>query len=420
MKYYRVTGILESPLVVRRERQSQRSEGVRYISGTLVRGALAQAYLQEYGQPDACFAALFLNEEGCRFGPLDPGEHVFPRTAYSCKREGGFHADGKHGVVDTLATLVSSVFHGKPPTILRCPHSGCAADLKPMEGFWEYCHGQPATAHRRWRRSSATHVGIDRITHTAAEGMLFSLPTMEPDAMEQGPPGLVGWLAATDEAARDLQRLLAVTRGIVRVGHARTRGYGRVRLELASHDTSDPEGGSPAATSDGTQRWMKQSRDLLDRLRLPQLDPDRDFLFTLSLPCGAVLVDQLLRYTLDPAGMAEWLPPLPPPDPAVAVEDHPAVSCAGGKLRCVTAVAQHERLRGWNAAHGLPRRDEWAVMRGAVYAYWYRGGDEGRAELSERLMQLEQAGLGARRNEGFGRVVVGDDFHLRFACELQP
>ncbi|MCL6502306.1 MAG: hypothetical protein K6T86_06435 [Pirellulales bacterium] len=420
MNRYRMTGVLESPLVVRRERQSQRSEGVRYVSGTLVRGALAQAYLQVYGQPDARFAALFLDEASCRFGPLDPGDHICPRTAYSCKREGGFHADGKHGVVDTLATLVSSAFLGKPPARLRCPDNGCAADLKAMEGFWEYCHGQPATAHRRWRRGSATHVGIDRTTYTAAEGMLFSLPTMEPETMQQGPAGLVGWLAATDEAAGHLQSLLAATGGVVRLGHARTRGYGRVRLVLGTSEPTDSQSGASVSPSARPRRWQEQSGDLLDRLRLPQLDPDRDFLFTLSLPCGAVLLDRLLCYTLDPAGMVDWLPPLPPPDPALVAEDHPAVSCGGGTLRCVAAVAQHERLRGWNAAHGLPRRDEWAVIRGAVYAYWYRGGDEGRAELSERLMQLEQTGLGARRNEGFGRVVVGDDFHLRFACELQP
>ena len=83
MKRYRVEARLESPLVVRRERQSQRSEGVQSIGGTLLRGAFAQAYLQCYGQPDTTFRRLFLDEEGCRFGPLDPADRVFPLTASS-------------------------------------------------------------------------------------------------------------------------------------------------------------------------------------------------------------------------------------------------------------------------------------------------------------------------------------------------
>jgi len=143
-------------------------------------------------------------------------------------------------------------------------------------------------------------------------------------------------------------------------------------------------------------------------------DPNRSFLFALSLPTGAVLVDDLLRYTLDVVGMVPRIPPLPAPDTAVRTLDTPGKEFEGGRLWCVTAVAHHERLRGWNAAHGLPRQDEWAVSRGAVYAYLYQGDASGRAALQERLRDLQARGIGARRNEGFGRVVVCDDFHPRF------
>ncbi len=416
MREYRIEGVLESPLVVRRERQSQRSEGVRYVSGTLVRGALAQAYLQEKGQPDNTFASLFLDEDQCRFGPLDPGEHVFARTAYSCKRYSGFAgSDRMHGVIDILVSLLASRLQGRPHLPQRCRE--CASDLKPMEGFWEYRNGQAALAQRRWRRSSATHVGIDRLTHTAAEGMLFSLPTMEPEASPNDTPALVGWVHAAEPASKALQDLLDVCNGIVRIGHARTRGYGKVRLKLSDPRPPEDAAGSPSHPADPQARWQDFSRRILAQLGHDTLDPETHFLFTLGLPSGAVLLDPLLRYTLDPAGMVPWLPPLPSPDPTLTLEAHPAVELGGGTLRCITAVAQHERVRGWNAAHGLPRQDEWAVIRGAVYAYIYQGDTQGRAELFARLRALEQSGLGARRNEGFGRVVVCDEFHVRFAPE---
>src|ERR1700736_6794557 len=100
MNRYRLTATLESPLVVRKERQSQRSEGVSHLPGTLVRGALARMYLEQRGEADAVFHRLFVDEQTCRYGPLDPGERPFPRSAASCKREGGFAAQGKHGMVD--------------------------------------------------------------------------------------------------------------------------------------------------------------------------------------------------------------------------------------------------------------------------------------------------------------------------------
>jgi len=402
MKRYRVEARLESPLVVRRERQSQRSEGVQFLSGTLLRGAFAQAYLQCYGDPDKTFRRVFLDEEACRFGPLDPADRVFPLTANSCKREAGFSEDGKHGVVDLLAARLARSLSGSLPRHERC--RVCAQDLKAHSGFWELQNGRPTELKRRWRRTVAAHVGIDRYTHTAAESIFFTLPALEPEPSTDGAAALHGWLDAENDALEALQKLLEAEDHILRIGHARTRGYGRVRITIGEE--------VPPASAD----YRGWSKAILSH-SAPELSPDRYVLFTLSLPTGAVLVDDLLRYTLDPAGMVAWLPPLPPPDPTIRTFDTPGKEFEGGRLRCVTAVAHHERLRGWNAAHGLPRQDEWAVTRGSVYAYLYEGDASGQAALQERLRDLEARGLGARRNEGFGRVVVCDDFHLRFLAK---
>jgi CRISPR-associated protein Csx10 len=406
MKRYRVEARLESPLVIRRERQSQRSEGVQFLSGTLLRGAFAQAYLLCYGQPDATFRRLFLEEEACRFGPLDPADRVFPLTANSCKRVPGFTEDGNHGMVDLLTALLRCPLSGREWPHARCPAAGCGQELKPHSGYWQLCDGgKPTEPKRRWRRTVAAHVGIDRYTHTAAESIFFTLPALEPEPSTEGKAAaLHGWLDAENDALDALQKLLEAEDHILRIGHARTRGYGRVRITIGEE--------VPPASVD----YRGWSKAILSH-SAPKLSPDRYVLFTLSLPTGAVLVDDLLRYTLDPAGMVAWLPPLPPPDPTIRTFDTPGKEFEGGRLRCVTAVAHHERLRGWNAAHGLPRQDEWAVTRGSVYAYLYEGDASGQAALQERLRDLEARGLGARRNEGFGRVVVCDDFHRRFTSK---
>jgi CRISPR-associated protein Csx10 len=276
-----------------------------------------------------------------------------------------------------------------------------------QSGFWHLKgDGEPTEPKRRWRRTVAAHVGIDRYTHTAAESIFFTLPALEPEPSADGEAAtLQGWLEAGNDALEALRKLLADEAPILRIGHARTRGYGRVRVAIGEE--------VPPVPAD----YSGWSREMLACAAPERQDSDRYVLFALSLPTGAVLVDDLLRYTLDPAGMVAWLPPLPPPDPTVRTFEMPGKEFEGGRLWCVTAVAHHERLRGWNAAHGLPRQDEWAVTRGSVYAYLYEGDASGQAALWDRLRDLEARGLGARRNEGFGRVVVCDDFHLRFTSK---
>ena len=87
-------------------------------------------------------------------------------------------------------------------------------------------------------------------------------------------------------------------------------------------------------------------------------------------------------------------------------------------MRWIAAVTRHERLRGWNAAHGLPRQDEWVVERGAVYVYRFTGTATEREALIEQLATLSEKGVGLRRNEGFGMVIVSDNFHRQF-CQQE-
>jgi hypothetical protein len=86
VKRYRVEAELESPLVIRRERQSSRSEGAETISGTLLRGAFARVWLQRHGAPNASFDRLFLDEprrfpcrRGFRFQDRQSEQNLFRR-----------------------------------------------------------------------------------------------------------------------------------------------------------------------------------------------------------------------------------------------------------------------------------------------------------------------------------------------------
>ena len=409
-----VTAKLLAPVAIKRDRQSERSESVRSVAGTVVRGALAAIYLQHYGQVDDTFRRLFLNEATCRFGPLDPAPRIFPLTAASCKREGMQHA-----LVDQLwFRIAQHHLAGRVPEDAEAAWrqcSKCAADLNDHDGFWE-AENNRLSDKSSDRHHVAAHVGIDRHSSTAAEAIFYTLEALLPSDQEQD---LHGWLMADDDTLADLQRLLEVEDHRISVGHHRTRGYGDVRLQLGNTVEDDLQ-----VRAQGWEQWSRALADFLGSpaLSVPDLDPE-GFYFSLSFPSGAVLVDRLLRYTLDPADMVSWLSPMPPADAAFPMQDRPAWRLeTGGTVRWVAAMTRHERLRGWNAAHGLPRQDEWAVARGAVYVYHFQGASEEREALIRKLAALSEDGVGLRRNEGFGRVVVSDDFHRRFCRqqEVQP
>ena len=408
-----ITAKLLAPIALKRDRQSDRSGSVRSVTGTAVRGALASLYLQYHGQADDTFNRLFLNEASCRFGPLDPGPKHFPLTAASCKREGV-----KHALVDQLWYRIAQhymsglVEDSAESTWRQCGREQCQADLKAHEGFWEE-HGNNSLGEmNKDRQHVATHVGIDRQTTTAAESILYTLESTLPSNEKKD---LYGWILTDDEAREEIKELLKSENCRISVGHHRTRGYGDIRIQL-------DEAVEEANFQSDMKNWEQWSTELIaflssSPLSIP-IDPE-NFYFSLSFPTGAIFVDKFLRYSLDPATMLSWLPLMPSVDNAFPIGNRPVHELSsGGTMQWIASITKHELIRGWNAAHGLPRQDEWGVARGAVYVYCFHGTTEERMEFIQHLSTLSRDGVGLRRNEGFGMVVVSDDFHYQF-CNQQ-
>lgn len=409
MKSVAVTARLLAPLAIRRDRQSERSGSAGSVAGTLVRGAFASLYRLRHRRTDEAFERVFLNDAACRFGPLDPALQVFPLTAASCK-----HERLEHALVDLLWFRVSQHYLAGGPVggagaWQQCAQ--CGADLKAEDGFWRDESGR--VCKKASTLQVAAHVGIDRRTGTAADSIFYTLEALTPSGNDAD---LHGWLRADDDALDTLRRLLQDEGGRISVGHARTRGYGDVHVTLG--EPAAPE--NPRAQAD---RWVRWNADLSDFLRKLSITNLADgFFFAISLPTGAVMVDRFLRYSLDPADMVGWLPHMSPVSTAFPLRNRAVrLLDSGGTVRWIAAVTRHERLRGWNAAHGLPRQDEWAIARGAAYVYRFEGAPSQRDAFIPRLAALVEDGIGLRRNEGFGVVSVSDEFHRRFSMqEAQP
>ena len=231
-------------MAIKRNRQSERSEGVRSVPGTLVRGALASIYLQHHGRVDDDFKHLFLNEASCRFGPLDPGPEYFPLTAASCKREGV-----RHALVDQLWYRIAQHYtagnFSENAEVLwrQCKIKACESDLKTHHGFW-YEEDSRLCESKSDKHHVAAHVGIDRYTNTTAESIFYTLEALLPSDEKED---LYGWLIADNTARKALNELLDSENHCISIGHHRTRGYGDMCLQL----------GEPIDTDDSASRVGK-------------------------------------------------------------------------------------------------------------------------------------------------------------------
>ncbi|HBJ36649.1 MAG TPA: hypothetical protein DDZ51_18210 [Planctomycetaceae bacterium] len=417
MPRYRLTATPLDPITQRKSRQSQVSAGLTSISGTTLRGALAKEFIDLYGDGDARFGELFLDEDATRFGTLTPWPRSIPLTATSCKRFPGFADDQPrgHGVIDQLWMRVAEQVSGGPLSAaqldlwLYCQSpleagGRCGAAMKPFSGGWQWDEdSSTATTHKKPAALVNAHVGIDRATGTASPSIFYTLCAI--DAPQQA---WLGYVDATPHSRTQLDELLQRSHGRIRVGHAKTRGYGRIQLQLDEQADDNSANDQTAAWT----RWSDSLRQFLGQTLAPKQTQayENCTFFSLTFPAGAIFVDSFLRYSLDPATTTTWLPGLREVDAETLWRN--LESLPEAMLTNVTAVTRHELVRGWNAAHGLPRQDDYAVAAGAVYVYAYRGDP---AWLWAQLQAIQTSAIGLRRNEGFGQVLVCDPFHQLFA-----
>ncbi|RME52315.1 MAG: hypothetical protein D6795_06855 [Deltaproteobacteria bacterium] len=363
---------------------------------------MAARYLEEGRPEDEAFHALFLDPRLVRYPHLYPGREVFPLTALSCKRFPGFRSGedptAPHGVEDRLFHRIAQVLGCKVDRDLSC--SRCGEDLKGIAGWFT------GTTRKGVHKTIQTHVGIDRSTRTSAQGILFSeeMISERRRSGEASPEGgdetasplqtFEGRLLVAEEL---LDSLRALAERPLRLGRSRSRGKGRVTLSILEEEPAWNE-------TEARKRWRAWSE------AVTRFTGSKDFFFALTLHGGAIVIDPFLRPSSDPAAAVPWLPPIVP------FGERSEVSFgASAKLEYLTSVSKMRVVRGWHAAHALPRTDDLAIEAGSVFAYRLVGGDDECIErLLDRLVYLAREGIGVRRNEGYGSLSISAPFHHDF------
>jgi len=362
---------IETPLAI----SLRRATGVDlathiHLPGTVLRGALAGAYLDGIGSAaDVEFQEMFLGTRPVHF--LDHrlnGAEPWPLSARVCKTY-----PGEHRVADALLAQVA----GRTPGP-ACPV--CNSKRKPPHGFRRLTdiegHTEYRTEEVKTRR--AVHVQIDPKLLRSQSGQFHSSRVVAPGQV------LWGRVLAEGEAGRSLRAV--VGEGItLYAGRGRSRGQGRIRLSFT-------EGESIAA-----EAIRERMEELNAQVTASFPEINSKLLFTCTLQSPAILLDQWLMSRM-------WL----------AVEDF------GGDLKGYELLAWFTRsveITGWNAAAGLPKTPVHGLAAGSCFLFGRDMMPEGR-EKELQHVSLQTTGGEMTDLERIKSMLQGSPFDWRICLQL--
>lgn len=414
--FYRVILTANTPLSFRSGRNITQSDTHPYVPGTSIIGALAYAHRQ-LRRDDTEFEQFFLRER-IRFGNCYPasfdeermkplvGDDMpvlpLPLTARSCKRLPGFayraveERRQRAGITDALIPLALFALSCTTRSDVLTPLEKHPRTAEPLDrlskvrffrrGATEEQYGAPSVT-----KGVRTRTGIDYTTGRAYSGILYSREVIEPGSRFWG-----AW-HVDDDLAADFTTFVkaAQDQGQVRIGNNRTRGFGRVSVDPAfnpmqpSQDDTVAQVAKLQARIEAFTAQFKQAADAVE----PAIEAPAAMYVPLLLTSDAILTDELLRarLQLDPTDLA-------------------AVGITNAELVFHAAGTRH--IAGWSGVWGLPRADDWAITMGSVFLFALPQADE---TTFKALLDLQRQGVGLRRAEGFGSLVVTHPFHIELA-----
>lgn len=397
------------------------SEVENYISGSVLRGAIASQILQLSGQHSANlaedggnFQTLFLGENPAIFGNAYPAvtkidnksiavNHqikVLPATAVSSKTNPGFTSSRTgHGVFDTLIDAFCAAAYNQPydPSDPKAIAQGTNPQVETYNSFYskvkDKYYSHDATSR------FLTRVGINRRRATAEEEILYSVQVLNESFLKNTKTDewdnvvFRSFIVVPDKSlAKELQGFIERNSSNFRIGGSASRGLGKVKIEVS-------KGQAPAKSIksriDEFNKALQKRWELWAVFCKSQCDllADRTY-FTLDLQSDAIFTENWQRTTVVSAEMLK--------DFANVKDD--------SSLEMHVAYSSYEYRSGWNSAWGLMKDVELVTNKGSVYLFsttepekWYAA-----------LEIIEAKGIGDRTCEGFGQVEICNEFHQVF------
>ena len=395
----------DTPLSFRGGRNTSDTTTLPYIPGGALLGCLAGAHNIMRHNP-AQFTRFFL-QDSSGFGNLYPASvknaslqnnqlpvYPMPATARTCKRFKGFQFDAEkthdhHGGQDQLLhwalfelsgqSNIQTLNRDRLCTYLLDSGQACNEPIDYFGGFYRRGENDRQWGSLQNRELLRTHTGINRATGTVAQGILYSRSVLAENSEFWG----TIWHA--DETAAELQAFIqeASAAGLLRIGNNRTRGLGKISLKVEEIQPDTP---------DALAKRIKAFNDRLRQMaKIDEIETPHNLYVPLTLTSDVILYDHFLRHQkhITPAYLAQ------------------AWDIAGAALIYGNTHIRH--VVGWNDLWRLPKADDLAIGMGSVFLFGFTQPLDD--DLLQKLFQLQRQGIGSRRKEGFGQLLIANPFH---------
>ncbi|MDQ1326774.1 MAG: hypothetical protein QG641_54 [Candidatus Poribacteria bacterium] len=394
-----------------------------------MRGAFAKMIIKEDSD---LFVSLFNDNRVISFtdlypssGPSETGFPIaLPITAVSCKYEPGFctgyDEDGKmedqppHGVFDTLIhQLIFEQFWDKIPIAFqpRCPK--CGERVEPISGYYDFVDaskkinsanckivnneyypklkescvkGECPRSYKKTETQTqrTTKVAISRMREVSQDQMLYSVESI---AREQNFIGLV--TVSNESLSDDVEKYLKKADRI-RLGGGTSRGFGQILTQIDDYNIKD-------SAEDIESRITNFNNKISEMTHLyagGSLNLNGGY-FAIDLISDAIILDNFLKSSSEVTGdyLKEML----------------GVRC---DIKLVKRFSQMDERSGWSFAWKLPKGKEQAIQKGSVFLFQCDSIDS----LYEPFSRLQASGIGQKREEGYGRIMICNPFHEEVYC----
>jgi len=372
-------------------------QALGFLPGSAVRGAVARSFSSSHGGwKDPAVRKAFVGNPALfsDFYPNSIGRPAVPKpvplSARTCKDFPGFsqraptaEERGSHGAKDILivSTVIKLLREKGLPVAFEDSCEKCGAALRPLEGFYFY---PLERASEEMPRRASTKTAINRVRLTSAEGQLYSYEFLDPglECSEQLVSGKmrIRFTGVVRNLTSELREFLCPGR-VLLIGGARSRGFGKVKIEMVNEVQEEDE-----------KKWKDHLCRFTELVHAPFKDvgyhTERLF-FSITLMSDLVL---------PPGGGLEWF------------KGEVAHALNLSDLRLERAFVRTGYRGGFNDALGVQKDLLPVLVRGSAFAFSCE--EDGERKILGGLPSLLREGLGWRREEGFGMVSFCDPFHL--------
>lgn len=405
-----------TPLCFRTSRSDSAVETLHYIPGTALLGGLATAFHRmKYGRDrfQELFNQFFISGK-IRFGNLYPttahsdhreyheisNDHEvpvrpIPKTARSCKRFPGFrfhnaieNDEEHHGIMDSLISWGLFTLSGQTsPTVFasieKCPNSNCKNKTSDFGGFYRHKPNSSLACAFKPKSRLVTRTGMSRKRGTVMPKILYQREILSEHQQFWGRLEVVDdtlW----DEFEAFLEQ--AFHREAVYLGNNKTRGLGKVgKAELITLSTSMD------TWEDLRKRVLTFTNQFKEKASRYQIATSHTLYIPITLQSDVILQDGFMRYH------------------SAIDSDYLEAQWGLHSIERIYQCSSIQRVMGWNAFAGLPKADEIAISMGSVFLFGYTGTPDD--HFWQTLLDIQTNGIGERRHEGFGRIMIAEPFH---------